>query len=143
DTAFTYLEPSDLRLLVGMPTLTAQGLTSYAAAFDQLSYRIGVDVPGFKAQGYTVHRPAVFFLTDGAPNGHEDWRTARSNLLARPAAPNILGFGIGDADAATVRELATNPSYAFVAARGVDTGAAISEFVTSLTQSVISSGQAM
>lgn len=143
DTAFTYLEPSDLRLLVGMPTLSAQGLTSYAAAFDQLGYRIGVDVPSLKAQGYTVHRPAVFFLTDGLPNGNEDWRAARSNLLARPAAPNILGFGIGDADAATVRELATNPSYAFVAARGVDTGAAISEFVTSLTQSVISSGQAM
>ena len=59
DTAFTYLEPADLRLLQGMPVLTAQRLTSYAAAFDQLTYRIGVDIPGLKAQGYTVHRPAV------------------------------------------------------------------------------------
>ena len=46
-------------------------------------------------------------------------------------------------DAATVAELATKPQFAFVAARGVDTGAAISEFLTSLTQSVISSGQAL
>jgi uncharacterized protein YegL len=143
DTAFTYLEPADLRLLAGMPPLSARGWTSYASAFDQLAYRISVDVPGLKAQGYTVHRPAVFFLTDGLPTGKEDWRSARSHLLAQPAAPNILAFGIGDADAGTVAELATKPHYAFVAARGVDTGAAISEFITSLTQSVISSGQAL
>jgi uncharacterized protein YegL len=143
DTAFTYLEPSDLRLLVGMPELTAQTFTSFSAAFDQLAYRISVDVPGLKAQGYTVHRPAVFFLTDGLPNAHEDWRASRARLLAQPAAPNILAFGIGDADAATVTELATKPHFAFVAARGVDAGVAISEFVTSLTQSVISSGQAL
>ncbi len=107
DTAFTYLEPADLRFLQGMPVLTAQSLTSYEAAFDQLAYRISVDIPSLKAQGYTVHRPAVFFLTDGLPNGHEDWRLARSNLLAQPAAPNILAFGIGDADASIVAELAT------------------------------------
>lgn len=142
DTAFTYLEPADLRVLQGMPTLTAQSLTSYASAFDQLNYRISVDIPSLKAQGYTVHRPAVFFLTDGLPSGHEDWRAARTRLLAQSAAPNILAFGIGDADPATIIELATRHNFAFVAARGVDTGAAISEFVTSLTQSVISSGQA-
>jgi uncharacterized protein YegL len=143
DTAFTYLEPADLRLLQGMPVLEAQGLTSYASAFDQLAYRISVDIPSLKADGYTVHRPAVFFLTDGLPNEQEDWRSVRSRLLAQPAAPNILGFGIGDADAGIVAELATKPHFGFVAARGVDTGAAISEFLTSLTQSVISSGQAL
>jgi uncharacterized protein YegL len=137
DTAFTYLEPADMRLLEVMPALTAQGLASYAAAFGQLAYRISVDVPGLKAQGYTVHRPSVFFLTDGLPNRDEDWRSVRSNLLAQPAAPNILAFGIGDADAAIVCELATKPNFGFVAARGVDTGAAISEFLTSLTHSVV------
>ena len=78
DTAFTYLEPADMRVLEGMPVLTAQSLTSYAAAFDQLAYRIRVDIPSLKAQGYTVHRPAAFFLTDGLPNGNEDWRSVRS-----------------------------------------------------------------
>lgn len=143
DSAFTYLEPADLRLLNGMPALIAEGLTSYASAFDQLDYRISVDIPALKAQGYTAHRPAVFFLTDGLPNGTEDWRGARARLLAQSAAPNILAFGIGDADAGIVAELATKPSFAFIAARGVDPGAAISEFITSLTQSVISSGQAL
>ena len=82
-------------------------------------------------------------MTDGLPSGTEDWRRARARLLAQPAAPNILAFGIGDADAGIVAELATKSSFAFIAARGVDTGAAISEFITSLTQSVISSGQAL
>jgi uncharacterized protein YegL len=144
DTAFTYLEPADLRTAPRMPELTAQGLTSYSAAFEQLEYRISVDVPGFKAQGFTVHRPAVFFLTDGQPTDQRDWRVARSRLLSQPAAPNILSFGIGEADAATVMELATDKDrFAFVAAHGVDTGMALTEFITSLTQSVISSGNAL
>jgi uncharacterized protein YegL len=142
DTAFTHLEAADLRSTTWRPTLSAQGLTSYAAAFDQLGYRISVDIPHLKRQGFTVHRPAVFFLTDGQPNPNDNWRVARANLVAQPAAPNILAFGIGDADAEIVRELATNEHYAFRSARGVDTGAALSEFLTSLTQSVISSGQA-
>jgi uncharacterized protein YegL len=141
NTAFTYLEPCDLRRLTGMPELTPQGLTSYSAAFNELTYRITVDIPSLKGQGFRVHRPAVFFLTDGQPNEHEDWRTVRDSLLAHPTAPNILSFGIGDADASVVRELATNDQYAFMSARGWDTGEALTEFLTSLTQSVISSGQ--
>lgn len=143
DTAHTYLEPSDLRSLPTMPTLQARGMTSYAAAFDQITFRVTQDVPALKAQGFAVNRPAVFFLTDGQPNTGDDWQSARSTLLAQHARPNILAFGIGEADAATVKEIATKPEYAFIAARGVDTGAAISEFITSLTQSVIQSGQAL
>lgn len=143
DTAHTYLEPSDLRSLPAMPTLQARGMTSYAAAFDQITFRVTQDVPALKAQGFAVNRPAVFFLTDGQPNTGDDWQTARSALLAQHAWPNILAFGIGEADAATVKEIATRPEYAFIAAKGVDTGAAISEFITSLTQSVIQSGQAL
>jgi uncharacterized protein YegL len=143
DDAVTYLEPADLRTLPHMPTFQARGLTSYQSAFDQIGYRISVDIPRLKGEGYQVHRPAVFFLTDGIPNGNEDWRAARNYLLSQPAAPNILAFGIGDADAATIVEVATSQHYAFVASQGVDTGVAISEFMTKLTQSVIASGQAL
>jgi uncharacterized protein YegL len=143
DTAFTHLEAADLRETSWMPSLRAQGLTSYAAAFDQLGYRISVDVPHLKQEGFSVLRPAVFFLTDGLPNGSEDWRAARARLLATPARPNIIAFGIGDADATVVCELATDERYAFQSAHGADTGAALSEFLTSLTRSVISSGQAV
>ncbi len=67
----------------------------------------------------------------------------RARLLSQPAAPNILAFGIGDADPAVVGEIATQPDFALVADRRMDTGAAVTEFLTSLTQSVISSGNAV
>jgi uncharacterized protein YegL len=143
DTAFTYLELADLRTAPSMPVLTAQSLTSYGAAFEELEYRLSVDVPNLKAQGYSVHRPVVFFLTDGQPNARDDWRSIRQRLLNQPAAPNILSFGIGEADPAIVHELATQPHFAWVAARGIDTGAVISEFTSSLTQSIINSGRAV
>lgn len=143
DTAFTHLEAADLRSTSWLPTLSAQGLTSYAAAFDQLGYRISVDVSHLKQQGFSVLRPAVFFLTDGLPSPNDNWHAAQAKLLDQPTRPNIIAFGIGDADAQIVCELATDKKYALIAARGVDTGAALSEFLTSLTQSVISSGQAV
>src|ERR1700733_1068308 len=46
--AFTHLEAADLRSTQWLPTLSAQGLTSYAAAFDELGYRISVDVAELK-----------------------------------------------------------------------------------------------
>ncbi|OBH55017.1 hypothetical protein A5687_03305 [Mycobacterium mantenii] len=143
DEAFTHLEAADLRSTTWLPTLNAQGLTSYAAAFDELGLRIAVDIPHLKQQGFSVLRPAVFFLTDGQPNAKDDWRAARTKLLGQKAAPNIIAFGIGDADPQIVAELATKEHYAFKSARGVDTGRALSEFLTSLTASVISSGQAV
>ncbi len=115
DDAFTYLEPADLRSAPQLPELTAQGRTSYCAAFEELAYRISVDLPRLKGHGFSVHRPVVFFLTDGAPTDREDWRAVRTRLLSQPAAPNILSFGIGDADPAVVGEIATK---AGVRARG-------------------------
>lgn len=143
ETAFTYLEPADLRVLDAMPVLSAQSRTSYAAAFDQLAHRITVDVPALAAQGHTAGQPVVFFVTGGRPNGEQNWRTVRADLLDNAAAPAIVAFGIGDADAAVISEVATKPHYAFVSAPGADTAAAISESVTAMAQSVISSGQAI
>ena len=143
DGAFTYLEPADLRSAPQLPELTAQGGTSYCAAFEELAYRISVDMPRLKGHGFGVHRPVVFFLTDGAPTDRQDWRAVRTRLLSQPAAPNILSFGIGEADPAVVGEIATKAEFALVADRRMDTGAAITEFLTSLTQSVISSGNAV
>lgn len=143
DDAFTFLEPADLRSAPQLPELTAMGGTSYCAAFDHLSYRISVDLPLLKNLGFQVHRPVVFFLTDGAPTDRHDWRAVRTRLLSQPAWPNILAFGIGDADPAVVAEIATKTDFALVADRRMDTGAAVTEFLTNLTQSVISSGNAV
>ena len=58
DDAFTYLEPADLRTAPQLPELTAQGRTSYCAAFEELAYRISVDMPrleGSRFQRASAH----------------------------------------------------------------------------------------
>ncbi len=144
DDARCYLEPADLRDLESMPTLSARGSTSYAAAFRALRDRIPQDISNLKSQGFMVNRPAVFMLTDGEPN-HDGWESPYGDLTGEGFAqrPNILAFGIGNADASVIKQVATKDEYAFIAAAGVDTGKAIAEFIKALTQSVISSGQAL
>lgn len=140
-----HLEPEDLRNLESMPTLAAGGTTSYAAAFGELYRRLPNDVRNLKDAGYIVNRPAVFFLSDGAPNVGDGWERVHANLTSPEfrQRPNVLAFGIGQADAATIKQVASKPDYAFVAAAGVDTGHAIAKFIEALTNSVITSGRAL
>lgn len=145
DDLICYLEPSDLRQLEEMPTLRARGSTSYAAVFNGMRSRIPEDIDRLTSDGYRVNRPAVFMLTDGAPNAGEAWEEALASLTDPEwgARPNLLAFGIGSADADVIRQVASKPEFAFIAAKGVDTGQAIANFIKALTQSVISSGQAL
>jgi len=140
-----HLEPEDIRNLESMPTLSADGSTSYAAAFGELQRRLPTDVNHLKGAGYSVNRPAVFFLSDGAPNPADGWESVHATLTSPEfkQRPNILSFGIGQADTDTIRRVASKPEYAFVAAQGVDTGHAIIEFIKALTKSVIMSGNAL
>jgi uncharacterized protein YegL len=143
DDAVCYLPPSDLRRVPGMPTLQVRGGTSFSAAFDELRNRIPSDIHALKDQGYLVNRPAVFFLTDGEPNPGDGWEAALSQLQGIQQHPNILAFGIGQADADVIRKVASKPEYAFAAAEGANIGKAISSFMQALTQSVVNSGHSM
>ncbi|GLZ78107.1 hypothetical protein Afil01_29140 [Actinorhabdospora filicis] len=139
---------SDVRYEERPPTLSIRGATSYAAAFSDLLGRIPVDVAMLKADGYKVHRPVVFFLSDGQPTDRRDrdWQDPRSRLVDRdhtPAAPNIVAIGAGGADAQTILAVATRPEFGFVAVPGADLGRAISEFFQMLTASLVATGQAM
>ena len=143
--AHCHLEPEDIRNLESMPTLAADGSTSYAAAFRELHRRLPADVNNLKSAGYSINRPAVFFLSDGAPNPGDGWESAHTTITSPEfkQRPNILSFGIGLADANTIRRVASKPEFAFAAAQGVDTGHAIIEFIKALTKSVIMSGNAL
>ena len=145
DVARTHLELADFRDLEVRPTLGAYNSTSFAAIFRELKNRIPGDVQKLKDQNYIVNRPAVFFLTDGYPNQGDGWEAAHAQLVDPEFKPhpNILAFGIGAADAATIQAIATKPDYAFIAAAGMDTGAALKNFMIALTSSVIKTGQGM
>lgn len=140
DQAEVLLPLADLSTITSMPMLRSDGSTSYGGAFTALRQTIINDVAGLKAQGHTVYRPAVFFLSDGQPTDH-GWQSAYKALVdpAWSARPNILAFGFGDADASTIQQVAT--AKAFIANGQLGPAEALKEFAKSLIQSIVSSGQ--
>lgn len=141
-----YLDLADIREVAKMPELTADGGTSYAAAFNALYNRLDSDVDRLKAQGFRVHRPAVFLLTDGAPTDDPDtlWRSVLAKLKDPnyPRRPNILAFGIGNVAPEIILQVASDPTCAYVSANGAAVGQAVSDFCTMLVQSIVSSAAA-
>ncbi|GAU65707.1 putative hypothetical protein [Streptomyces sp. NBRC 110611] len=140
------LAVADMRTETSLPKVAIRGLTNYGAVFDDLLTRIPSDVQWLRGEGYKVHRPVVFFLSDGQPTDGSGWRKPHGRLTDKsrtPTAPNIIACGIGDAQAATMVEVATRPEFAFVAKPGTDLGRAISEFFQALTASLVASGQAL
>jgi uncharacterized protein YegL len=135
---------ADLRHTDRLPRLISRGRTHYGKAFADLRRRLPADVRRLKAQGFAVHRPAVFMLTDGQPNDTR-WREQHRRLIdheVTPGAPNVIACGVGSAHPETILELATRREFAFVALGGVDIGVAIADFCTALTHSIIRSAPA-
>ncbi len=145
DTAQTRLELSELSEDLILPTLSTRGRgTSYASAFEALRQTIPADVALLKVTGFQVHRPTVFFLSDGLPTEREAKWQKRLTALKDPVfreRPNILAFGVGDADPKVIQLLATSPSHAFMMREGVSTAGAIAEFAASMLNSMVSSAE--
>jgi uncharacterized protein YegL len=145
DSAQTRLQLSELSEELVLPTLAPRGRgTSYASAFEALRHAIPADVALLKASGYQVHRPSVFFLSDGLPTEKQDKWQGRLEELKDPGfkeRPNILAFGVGEADPSVIKQLASSPRYAFMMLDGVSTAGAISEFAASMLNSMVSSAE--
>ncbi len=97
-----------------------------------------------KGNGYQVHRPSVFFLSDGLPTEKaEKWQACLADLKdpSFRERPNILAFGVGDADPEVIGQLASSPRYGFMMTQGASTAGAIAEFATSMLNSMVASAQ--
>jgi uncharacterized protein YegL len=131
---------SDLSVLTSIPALGYHtGGTNYGSAFDVLRDTIADDVQRLKANRDQVYRPAVFFLSDGRPTD-KHWQTSYRRVADSgwPLHPNILAFGFGKVDPATLQQVATVK--AFIAETGMGPAAALREFAKSLIQSIVNSG---
>lgn len=126
--------------VVGLVDLAVRPATRFEAVFTLLRKTIEHDVARLKTDGHSVYRPAVFFLSDGQPTDQTGWPAAYRRLVDPewPTRPNIIAFGIGDADESTIREIGT--VQAFMSNGGVSPGLALHEFARALTKSVVSSG---
>ena len=131
-----------------IPVLTPRGGTSFVAAFRALRQQIDADVRQLKADGDKVHRPAVFFLTDGEPTDQDsDWERAFAELTdsSFKPRPNIIPFGVGDAKKALLDRVAYPPGKmrSYITRDGVDAGDAIRSMAEKLIGSVIASASSI
>jgi uncharacterized protein YegL len=129
-----------------LPVLKERGGTSFAAAFRLLRTEIAANAKQLKVDGYRVHRPAVFFLSDGEPTDREnDWRGALADLTGDKAYPNIIPFGVDGADARTMQDL-IHPSVGekqmkmYLMDKSADAAQAIMAAATIMISSIIESG---
>lgn len=138
DDAEVILNLADLSEVTSMPGLTAKNATNYGSAFRLVKSQIDKDVAMLKADGHKVYRPVVFFLSDGQPT--DSWESDYRALVdaSNPYHPHIVAFGIGDADESVIAKVAT--FRAFKADGTVSPAAALREFATSLTHSIVKSG---
>ena len=87
-----------------------------------------------------MNRPIVFFISDGEPTD-TNWKAAHAQVADKswPFSPHIISFGVGGAQADTIREVATQvdkkgKSFAYLADDNADPGAVLSEIFKSLLQ---------
>lgn len=144
----------DLRVTSALPQLSVRGGTSYGAAFSLLLDRIPADVRALKREGFAVHRPAVFFLSDGAPTDDEaEWRAAfaeltdydRQTRTGFAMYPNMIPFGVDNADPKVMQQLIHPATGAkqmrmFLMDKGNDPAEAIRAMAEIMISSVLSSG---
>lgn len=137
--AHVLLPLADLSAVTSIPALTPGGGTSYRVVLDLLRETIDKDVAALRHDGHQVLRPAVFFLTDGRPNDAGEWPAAHRRVTdpSWDPRPDILTFGLGLADAPTIRRVATDRG--FIADGTLGPGRALREFARSLIRSMAGS----
>ena len=107
DSARVLFPLTQLSDVTQIPECVASGSTSYANVFSLLKTQLESDVASLQQQ-FNVHRPCVFFMSDGAPNSNDNWRDAL-NKLVDPSfkfSPNIVSFGVEGADKSVIADVA-------------------------------------
>lgn len=114
-----------------------QAASNFGAVFRFLRETITHDVRLLGSRNYRIHRPAVFFLSDGQPTDPVTWPAAFAALTdsSWAASPNVVAFGIGDADPAIIARIGT--CRAFVGRDGVSPGTALRALSRLLVESVV------
>jgi YVTN family beta-propeller protein len=112
---------------------------------------IAEDVDQLKADGFRVHRPGVFVVSDGEPQDDpQEWEAAFERLTAYDRTtregfayyPNLIPFAIDEADPDTLIRLVhpKDTMRMFVQKEDADPGQAIAGLAQVLVRSVLKSG---
>ncbi|HEU5475614.1 MAG TPA: vWA domain-containing protein [Actinophytocola sp.] len=114
--------PDGLATISGGVTRAA---SNFGPAFSFLRETITRDVAVLRRNSHEVCRPVVFFLSDGQPTDPLAWPAAHARLVDPAWAdhPDIVGFGVGEADPVTINRICTSGAY--LGRNGADLGAAL------------------
>lgn len=152
DDARVVLRLGDLRDVKTVPTFSARGGTSYAAAFRLLRQEIDKDLAQLKSDNYRVYRPAIFFITDGEPTDQAQELRSAFEALTDPsfrARPNIIPFGVGQATKEMLEPWVfpkagdKKPMRSYVARDGIDPATAINQVAEILISSIVASANSV
>lgn len=143
-SAETVLPLSNL-LTTELPHLRAYGSTNYTAAFDEAATAIPRDLHAL-GSGVPFYTPLVWFMSDGKPStGPGQWRQSRRPLVQGPDGKpkyraEIVAYGFGDADASTLREVATTQA---LMAKDAPTTEQVANVVRSIIGSIETTSQSL
>jgi uncharacterized protein YegL len=148
DSAEVLLPLSKMTDVVDFPGLVVKGGTNYGSAFTCLKQTIQDDITALKAQNDArINRPIVFFISDGEPTD-TNWQTAHAAVADKTwsYSPHIIAFGVGGAQAETIREVATKvdrlgKNFAYLADDNADPGAVLKEIFKSLLGTIVGSAR--
>ncbi len=151
DEAELRLPLCDVSRQTSLPNLELRGGTDYGAAFRMLRQQLASDVAQLRSDGYRVHRPAVFFISDGEPL--DDWQADFTALTEYDREsgtgfrwyPVLVPCGVDTADRDVMRRLAYPPrkSKLYMMKTGADAADAIRAMTEVLISSVLASGQSI
>ena len=143
DTAEVLLPLSKMTDVVDFPGLVVKGGTNYGNAFSCLKSTLQSEISALKASGDRVNRPIVFFISDGEPTD-TNWQVQHQEVADKtwPFSPHIISFGVGGAQAQTIKDVATkvdkhNRSFAYLADDNADPGAVLKEIFKSLLGTIV------
>lgn len=145
DEASVVLPVCDLSTLTRLPIFAVEGSTSYKSAFEKMRSTIKSDVDMLKDDSFLVHRPVVFFVSDGVPtDGEHEWKSAYAELTDKESFdyyPNIIPFGVGEADSETIQYIVHPPErfQSYMQGRTASASDAIRKIAEIVVQSVLSS----
>ena len=136
------------------PIVPDGGGTYYGVAFSKLRTEIEVGVKQLIGDNYEVHRPVVFFITDGLPNDPNPATRKKSytELTEKSFSyrPNLICVGVGDATKSALIEygassykmkeyITGNEHVVLVPRDGVTPAKAVNAIIPTLVQSIIGS----
>lgn len=123
--------------IIDVSVRVERAASNFGAVFTFLRETITRDVRLLGSRNYRIHRPAVFFLSDGQPTDPVTWPAAFAALTdsSWAASPNVVAFGVGDADPVVIARIGT--CRAFVGRDGVSPGTAFRALSRVLVESVV------